>query len=88
MSPLDTRIKDLPKAELHVHLRGAMPAGLFCQLLNKYNGSRSWQRSLERYRQKFEAYDSIRPYLSPRYWTEAEMEPLFRFSDFEQFLPG
>jgi adenosine deaminase len=75
----------LPKAELHVHLRGAMPMAVFADLLSRRAGDLA-ERLPERHRTLFERYDNIRPFLRPRAWSAEEVAPLFRFASFDQFL--
>lgn len=79
------RWQTLPKAELHVHLRGAMPVAVFADLLSRHAGDLARQLPA-RHRSLFERYDNIRPFLQPRAWSAAEVAPLFRFANFDQFL--
>jgi adenosine deaminase len=45
------RLQQLPKSELHVHLRGAMPIDVFAELMRKYSREKIW-RSLPTWRRK------------------------------------
>ena len=36
-------LRQLPKSELHVHLRGAMPVEVFAELERKYSRGRIWR---------------------------------------------
>ena len=78
----------LPKSELHVHLRGAMPAHVLSGLLNKYDPVVALGGRDSRYFKHFERYQNIRPFLvSPQKgWSEDEAASLFEFATFEQFL--
>lgn len=76
----------MPKGELHVHLRGAMPPAIFADLLNRYPADTLAGRATERHLARWQQYDNIRPFLTPRQWSVAEVAALFRFESFEQFL--
>lgn len=76
----------LPKSELHVHLRGAMPIEVFTELLNKHVALGTLDRIPPHIRAQLERYDNIRPFLSPRRWLAEEASALFRYESFPQFL--
>ncbi|MCC6626921.1 MAG: adenosine deaminase family protein [Chloroflexi bacterium] len=76
----------LPKAELHVHLRGAMPVAVFAELLNRHGVRDLAARAGSERIARWAGYPNIRPFLTPRSWAPAEVAPLFRYQDFDQFL--
>src|SRR4051794_24467147 len=76
----------MPKSELHLHLRGAMPVGVFTGLLYKYSGEAVSRRVPGRLLSWFQQYDNIRPFLGSRPWSEGDVERLFRSRTFDQFL--
>lgn len=81
-------IEQLPKSELHLHVRGAMPVEVFARLLSKYSVVDALGGPESKYYRHFERYDNIRPFLVPerRHWSPDEVAPLFKFTTFEQFL--
>jgi len=77
----------LPKAELHLHLRGAMPLPVLTELLNRHDLQSSLADAPEWKRAAFASYDNIRPFLVPRRrWSADEATCLFRYRDFLNFL--
>lgn len=76
----------VPRAELHVHLRGAIPEDVLLDLLNKYSADEVWRRASAEWRSMFEAYANIRPFLSPSRWSAGEVSTLFDTETFEQFV--
>lgn len=81
-------IQKLPKSELHVHVRGAIPVEVFADLLNKYSIADVLSRVSPDYQDKLASYDNIRPFLSPppQPWTVEAASRIFQFKTFEQFL--
>ena len=87
MTSLKEILPKIPKAELHVHLKGAMPVEVFTELLNKYLAQGVlktiplWQSVV------FRLCKNIRPFMSPRrHWSAEEVPALFRYANFDQFL--
>lgn len=86
MSEMKEILQQIPKSELHVHLRGAMPVEVFTELLNKYTAREIlrdipfWQEAL------FRLYKNIRPFLSPGHWSVDAISNLFRYKTSTQFL--
>jgi len=76
----------MPKAELHVHLKGAMPVEVFTDLLNRYVKQGVLESIPAQWVALFQTYDNIRPFLSPRQWSVDEVSQLFRYGSFDQFL--
>lgn len=76
----------IPKAELHVHLRGAIPVEVLTELLNKYSAKEVWREAPVEWRSVFESYENIRPFLAPRRWSVDTVSDLFRSDTFEQFV--
>ncbi len=86
MADVQDRLHSVPKAELHVHLRGAIPEDLLTHLLNKYSALEVWREAPAEWRPMFEAYDNVRPFLSPRRWSVEDVSDLLRTDTFEQFV--
>ena len=84
--PAVARWRRLPKAELHVHLRGAIPPAVLAELMTRHAGDDLRGRVSAESLARYERYANIRPYLQPRAWAAAEVAPLFEFVDFDQFL--
>ena len=80
----DDFLRQAPKAELHVHLRGAMPAEFFAELINRYSPQQALGNAPQRHLDAFQRCDNIQPFLtSPKPET---VSALFRFHSFDQFL--
>jgi adenosine deaminase len=71
-----------PDAELHVHLRGAMPPAYFAKLLAKRTVAEALAHAPERHLEFFRRNPNIRAFLEAQQPPEA----LFRFEGFEGFL--
>ena len=76
----------IPKAELHVHLKGAMPVEVFTALLNKYVAENVLDTIPSEERSDYGGHDNILPFLSPRHWSAQEVLSLFCYNDFDHFL--
>ncbi len=76
----------LPKAELHLHLRGAMPVSVFLQLVEKYPPNRIIQDVPPERRDFYLGARRIQSFLDKESYGEDEVSELFRFSDFENFI--
>lgn len=76
-------IRALPKAELHVHLFGAVPRETFSRLVEARPPARALDGAPERHRRMFERFPNIREFIASG---GGNLEGLFRFSSFEQFL--
>ncbi len=84
MLHFDEFLRKAPKAELHVHLRGAMPAAFFAEQINKYGSKLALGNAPQRHLDAFGLCDNIRPFLaSPQ---GNAIERLFRYQSFDQFL--
>ncbi len=81
-------LRQLPKSELHVHVRGAIPIGVFTHLLNKYPISDVLAGISDKYKEKLKGYANMRPFLFARStpWTVDDAAKIFEFNTFEQFL--
>ena len=77
-------LEGAPKAELHVHLRGAMPPEFFAGLLEKYTPERALQGVPGRFLDDFTKYDNIRSF--SRSPIKAPIHALFHYHSFDQFL--
>ena len=77
-------LQSVPKAELHVHLRGAMPGSFFEQLLAKHPAPEILDRAPARHADLFRRCRHLRPFFeSP---AEASAADLFGYRSFEEFL--
>ena len=77
-------LEGAPKAELHVHLRGAMPPEFFAGLLEKYTPAKALEDAPKRFLDAFQECDNIRPFLhSP---LKAPIQSLFHYRTFDEFL--
>lgn len=85
-SPLTRFLRAAPKAELHVHLRGAMPLAFFQERLRKYRPEDVLAQAPPRQRELFEQFDNIRPFLKARSDLAESAAQLFRYLTFDQFL--
>jgi adenosine deaminase len=79
-------LKQAPKAELHVHLRGAMPRPYFTELLRKYRPEEALKDVPQRFLRLYQGFDNIVPFLTSQPDLAARAPRLFRFSSFQQFL--
>jgi len=80
-------IESLPKAELHLHLRGAIPPGVLAELLNRHDCEAAVAGAPAEVRAAFARYDNLRPFLTGRRrWSADETTGLFRYRDFANFL--
>lgn len=86
MSNLSGVLKEIPKAELHVHLKGAMPVEVFTGLLNEYLAQGILETIPADHMALFQQCENVRPFLSPRSWSVEEVERLFSYADFDNFL--
>ena len=86
MTSLKEILPKIPKAELHVHLKGAMPVEVFTDLLNRYVRQGVLESIPAQWVTRLQSYDNIRPFLSPRHWSVDEVSQLFRYGSFDQFL--
>lgn len=80
-------IQSLPKAELHLHLRGAIPLPVLAELLNRRDLEVALAGASEQVRATFESYGNIRPFLAARGdWSAEEVAGLFQYRDLRNFL--
>lgn len=86
LDEMEELLRRIPKAELHVHLRGAMPKDLLMHLLNKYSTLEVWREAPAEWRSLFEVYDNVRPFLSPSHRSVEDVVDLLRTETFEQFV--
>jgi adenosine deaminase len=85
-SPFSRFLRAAPKAELHVHLRGAMPLAFFQDRLRKYHPEDVLATAPPRQRELFEQFENIRPFLKSRPSLAESAAQLFRYRTFDQFL--
>jgi adenosine deaminase len=57
-------LRQLPKSELHIHLRGAMPVEVFAELEKKYSREKVWRNLPAWRRRRFLQSPNIRRFLS------------------------
>lgn len=80
-------LASLPKAELHLHLRGAIPRPVLAELLNRRDVRAALATAPERVQSTFAGYDNLRPFLCGRRdWSPQETAKLFTYRDFDNFL--
>ena len=79
-----------PKAELHLHLRGAMPPSFFAELVERRPPERALADAPARHRELFENNRHLRPLLTASSGGETAAQAgaasLYDFQTFEQFL--
>lgn len=76
----------LPKAELHLHLRGALPPELLARLLDKYGTRQALDRASPGLLAFWQRCPNLHPFLSGESWTPADLEGLWSYGTFDQFL--
>lgn len=76
----------LSKAELHLHLRGAMPTGVFLQQLDKYPPIEIIQEIPRERRDNYIGNLNVRSFLYKDEYTEKDVKELFTYRDFDNFL--
>ncbi len=79
-------VEGLPKGELHLHLRGAIPARVLTELLNKHGAEQALAGAPDRVKAAWAGWENLRPFLNPGRWSEADVSRLFRYESFENFL--
>lgn len=85
MSDLASRLRAQPKAELHLHLVGAMPRGFFEEQLQKYSPAEAFSDALPRHFAFWEPHAHLQNFL-PQGSGKPSADDLFRFKDFRGFL--
>ena len=85
MSGLAERLRAQPKAELHVHLVGAMPREFFAEQLRKYSPREAFSDALPRHFAFWAGHEHLRNFL-PDGNGEPDPRDLFRFGSFQGFL--
>jgi adenosine deaminase len=79
-------LQQLPKSELHLHLRGAVPPEVFADLFNKYGPEAAIGSAPDSVKDTFRRCPNIRPFLSRRRCSPEHVSNLFRYQSFEHFL--
>jgi adenosine deaminase len=77
-------LQSVPKAELHVHLRGAMPGTYFEQLLAKHPAPAILDRAPARHVDLFRGCGHLRPFFETP--AQARAADLFGYRSFQEFL--
>lgn len=85
MSEFAERLRAQPKAELHVHLVGAMPRALFAEQLEKYSPQEAFSDALPRHFAFWEGHAHLLNFL-PHSNGKPDAADLFRFDTFLGFL--
>lgn len=80
------RLQKLPKAELHLHLRGAIPLPVLRRLIAKYGPAGVTAKAPERLRQFWSGRPHLAPFLTPSGWDDDDLHNLFAYDDFDDFL--
>ncbi len=79
-------LETVPKAELHVHLRGAMPDSYFEQLLQKYPSYEVLDRAPAKHVELFRRCEHLQPFFALSPASGPLAADLFRYRSFEEFL--
>ena len=85
-APLRDRLLALPKAELHVHLLGAIPRGVLVELFGRHPPAEWLPRLKWPVRWFFGRQRHLRRFLRRRSITEDDVAGLFAYRSFKQFL--
>ncbi len=85
MSGFAERIRAQPKAELHLHLVGAMPREFFAEQLDKYSPQEAFSDALPRHFAFWAGHEHLQNFL-PSGNGEPDSADLFRFGNFPGFL--
>lgn len=75
-----------PKAELHVHLRGAMPAAFFAELLGKHPAREALADASDRHRDILGSFPHLQPIMEGLLPAEQAAAALYGFKTFPEFL--
>ena len=75
-----------PKAELHIHLRGAMPAAFFAELLGKHPMREALADASDRHRDILGSFPHLQPILQGSLPPEQAAAALYSFKTFPEFL--
>ncbi len=86
MSGMEELLHRLPKSELHMHLRGAVPLEVLTDLLNKYSAQEVWRDADPQWKAMFQSYENVRAFLLPGDWSVDAVSKLFRYETFDQFV--
>ncbi|MCK4353285.1 adenosine deaminase [candidate division WOR-3 bacterium] len=73
----------LPKAELHLHLRGAMQQKTLTQLIKKYSVQKIWDKMPIKYKILFNTSPHIREFVKQ---SNHDIAKIYNFKSFKQFL--
>ncbi len=79
------RLAGLPKAELHLHLRGAMPVGFLRDRLRKHPPGPALERASDRQLEYMRRHPGIRRIMDSED-PAGEVPGLFRYASFDEFL--
>ena len=83
---LQDSIRDAPKAELHLHLRGAMPVAFFAELLEKHPPRQALSDASDVHRDIFRSFPHLNPILDGSLPPQQAADAFFRFQTFPEFL--
>jgi adenosine deaminase len=83
---LSESIHAAPKAELHMHLRGAMPAAFFAELLAKHPVGEALADAPDKHREIFGSFPHLQPIIQGLLPPEKAAAALYGFESFPEFL--
>jgi adenosine deaminase len=79
-------IAQLPKAELHVHLRGAIPIRVLAEMMDRHDAQRALESAPDRVKAMWRDCTNLRPFLAGERWSTDDIRGLFRYESFRNFL--
>jgi len=79
-------LQQIPKSELHLHLRGAIPIEVFADLLCKYSAKEILRDVPSWHRPMCLKHSNIRKFISALHWSIDNVTDLFSITNVQQFL--
>lgn len=80
-------LQKVPKSELHVHLRGAMPVDTFARLIHKYADIGIWeQESAAKKSLYYRKFSNLKSVINGKTRTYEDLSSFFQYKGFEHFI--